>query len=281
MEETIKPGATGAPVDGTTRAAALNIFVGDPNFMMSLARGLLVITAFGQQKRGLSVAQLALRTGLSRAAVRRCVYTLQQLGFATSEDERHFVLTPKTLSLGHAYLSSSPLATLAAPILERVSQELHESCSVATLEGDEIFYVARSKTTSRIMSVDLSVGSRLPAYCTSMGRVLLAALPPQQLESFLSHIKLVKRTSYTVGDVPALREVLRTVGTQGYALIDQELEVGLRSIAVPVYNAQHKVVAALNVGTHSSRISVGDMEKRILPVLRGAADELGVLLTGV
>jgi IclR family transcriptional regulator, pca regulon regulatory protein len=279
MEETTKPSPVTAG-EGPTRAAALNTFVGDPNFMMSLARGLLVITAFGQQKRGLSVAQLALRTGLSRAAVRRCVYTLQQLGFATTEDERHFVLTPKTLSLGHAYLSSSPLATLATPILERVSQELHESCSVATLEGDEIFYVARSKTTSRIMSVDLSVGSRLPAYCTSMGRVLLAALPPQQLEAFLSHAKLVKRTSYTVADAASLRELLRTVGTQGYALIDQELEVGLRSIAVPVYNAQHKVVAALNVGTHSSRVSVGDMEKRIFPVLRAAADELGLLLTG-
>ncbi|MFA9441420.1 IclR family transcriptional regulator C-terminal domain-containing protein [Uliginosibacterium sp. sgz301328] len=276
MEET-ETGAAAAP-EVVSRAAALNAFAGDPNFMMSLARGLLVISAFGQQKRGLSVAQLALRTGLSRAAVRRCVYTLQQLGFASSDDERHFVLTPKTLALGHAYLSSSPLATLAAPILERISAQLHESCSVATLEGEEIFYVARSKTTSRIMSVDLSVGSRLPAYCTSMGRVLLAALSPAQLDAFLGRAKLIKRTAYTVADADALRAVLRQVGTEGYALIDQELEVGLRSIAVPIFNPQHKVIAALNLGTHSSRISVPDMQKRVLPVLRAAADELGLLL---
>lgn len=253
-------------------------YEGDPNFMMSLARGLGVIVAFDQQRRPLTVAQLSHRTGLSRAAARRCVYTLARLGFVHSEDERHFSLSPRILSLGYAYLSSSPLSTLAQPILERVSATLHESSSIATLDGEEIVYLARSKTTRRIMSIDLGVGSRLPAYCTSMGRVLLAALPPAELKPHLQASLLTKRTAHTVTGVARLREVLEDVRRKGYAVVDQELEIGLRSFAVPVRDPRGKVVAALNIGTHSSRYSVAELESKAYPVLRDAAYELGMAL---
>src|SRR5579872_458081 len=142
---------------------------GDPNFMTSLARGLAVIQAFSQCQRELTVSQITAKTGLSRAAVRRCLYTLNKLGFAASNDSRHFHLLPRVLALGHSYISSMPLAAMAQPILENVSHILHESCSIATLDRTDIVYIARANVT-RIMSIDLVVGSRLPAFCTSMGR---------------------------------------------------------------------------------------------------------------
>jgi IclR family pca regulon transcriptional regulator len=273
-----QPTDTSRPPSLSAPSLELDAFAGDPNFMTSLARGLLVITAFGQQQRAMTVAQLSIRTGLSRAAVRRCIYTLAGLGFASSEDGRHYALTPKVLSLGHAYLSSSPLATLAQPVLNRISERVQESSSAATLEGDEILYITRSKSDTHIMSVDLGVGSRLPAYCTSMGRVMLAALPPAQLDEWLAAARLVKRTAHTVSDAEGLRTVLAEVRANGYAIVDQELEVGLRSIAVPVFNREGRAVTALNISSHSSRMPIADMQSRLLPVLREAAQELQNLL---
>jgi len=250
---------------------------GDPNFMTSLARGLLVIQAFSQQKLQLSISQLSKRTGLSRASVRRCLYTLSKLGFAGTDDSRNFYLRPRVLSLGHAYLSSMPLATAAQPILEHLSQILHESCSIALLDDIEIVYVARANVT-RIMAIDLGVGTRLPAFCTSMGRVLLANLPADQLESLLPRIEFTRYTDRTVTSIERLRQALTTVRREGYAIIDQELEVGLRSMAVPVQNPSGRVVAAINVGAHGQRVSVQDMQTRFLPYLRAAAHELCPLL---
>src|SRR5579859_3986623 len=158
-----------------TVSAQIDAHGGDPNFMTSLARGLAVIQAFSQRQRELTVSQISVKTGFSRAAVRRCLYTLGKLGFAASDDGRHFYLRPRVLALGHSYISSMPLAAMAQPILENVSHILHESCSIATLDRTEIIYIARANVT-RIMSIDLGVGSRLPAFCTSMGRVLMAEL---------------------------------------------------------------------------------------------------------
>src|SRR5262249_39344050 len=163
---------------------------GDPNFMTSLARGLAVIRGFSQQRRRMSIAQLSLRTGIPRAAVRRCLYTLGKLGYVSSEDGRMFALKPQILSLGHAYLSSVPLVMAAQPILDQVSEAIHESCSLAILDGEEILYVARSTASTRIMSIDLGVGSRLPAHCTSMGRVLLAGMDEPEFATFLRRVKL-------------------------------------------------------------------------------------------
>lgn len=261
-----------------TPAAEIQALSGDPNFMTSLARGLAVIRAFSQQKRRLAVSQISQKTGIPRAAVRRCLYTLSQLGYVSSDDGRTFALRPKILALGHAYLSSTPLATSAQPILDHVTGVLHESCSIAILDGEDILYTARSTTTKRIMSLDLGVGSRLPAFCTSMGRVLLAGLEPGELNTFLARAKLTPFTNRTVASPSELKQVLDEVRRMGYAIVDQELEIGLRSIAVPVRDPTGKVVAAINIGTQSSRVPISEMETKFLPRLRDAAEELGMLL---
>ncbi|HEV1992975.1 MAG TPA: IclR family transcriptional regulator C-terminal domain-containing protein [Candidatus Acidoferrum sp.] len=250
---------------------------GDPNFMTSLARGLAVIQAFSQTKRQQTVSQISSKTGFSRAAVRRCLYTLAKLGFAGSDDNRHFHLRPRVLTLGHSYISSMPLAVAAQPVLEHVSHVLHESCSIATLDGPEIVYIARA-TVTRIMSIDLGVGSRLPAFCTSMGRILLADLPPEKLEELLASIEFTRYTERTVTSVEKLRQILRIVQRNGYSVIDQELEYGLRSMAVPIRNPTGKVVAALNVGAHAQRVSLQDLLMRFLPHLKAAAQELCMFL---
>ena len=257
--------------------ASLDEFHGDPNFMMSLARGLLVIQAFSERRLQLSISQLSKRTTLSRASVRRCLHTLSKLGFAGTDDGRSFYLRPRVLALGHSYLSSMPLATAAQPILEHLSQILHESCSIALLDGTEIVYVARAHVT-RIMAIDLGVGTRLPAFCTSMGRVLLANLPPDELETVLPKIAFTRYTDRTVSSVEKLRQVLVTVRREGHAIIDQELELGLRSMAVPVRNPAGRVVAAINVGAHGQRVSIQDMRTRFLPYLHAAAQELCLML---
>jgi IclR family transcriptional regulator, pca regulon regulatory protein len=261
-----------------TPASEIDALTGDPNFMTSLARGIAVVRAFSQQRRHLTIAQLSQRTALPRAAVRRCLYTLQKLGYVSSEDGRGYSLRPKVLALGHAYLSSTPLATMAQPLLDTISDRLHESSSMAVLEGDEILYVARSTTTTRLMSIDLGLGSRLPAYCSSMGRVLLAQLAAKELDAYLSRVSLVKLTHRTVSTGGELKRVLAAVRRQDYAVVDQELELGLRSIAVPVKDASGRSIAAINVGTQSARVSVAEMESKFLPALRSAASELGMLL---
>jgi IclR family pca regulon transcriptional regulator len=258
-------------------SAQIDAFSGDPNFMTSLARGLAVIQVFSTHRHRLTIAHVSNKTGFSRAAVRRCLYTLAQLGFAGSDDGRLFFLRPRVLALGHSYISSMPLSAAAQPVLEHVSRLLHESCSIAALDGSDIVYIAREDVT-RIMSIDLAVGSRLPAYCTSMGRVLLANLPPDELESYLKSVKLVRRTDRTIVNADRLRQVLRLVRRNGYSIVDQELEHGLRSLAVPIANPDGKVTAALNVGTHAQRVSIRRLIDKFLPHLQDAAQELTMLL---
>ena len=260
-----------------TPSVALDEFAGDPNFMTSLARGLLVIQSFSPQTPQMTISQLSVKTGLSRAAVRRCLYTLSKLGFAGIEDGSRYALRPRMLTLSNTYSASNSLSTAAQPILERMSANLHESFSVATLDGDEIVYIARS-TVSRVMSDDLHIGSRLPAYCTSMGRVLLAYLPAEQLDQYLDRVELIAHTARTVSSIEKLRTALRNVRRHGYALVDQEYEIGLRSLAVPVYSPTGRVVATINLSGSAPRISVYEMQTRFLPHLRTAAAELGAFL---
>ena len=261
-----------------TPASALDVYSGDPNFMTSLARGLIVIQAFTQQSPQMTISQLSVKTGLSRAAVRRCLYTLTKLGFAGAEDGSRYGLRPRMLTLSHSYTASSTLSTAAQPILERMSSGLRESFSVATLDGEDIVYIARTTVDRVMVAVDLHIGSRLPAYCTSMGRVLLAYLSPEKLEQYLAKVELIPRTTRTITTVDKLRIALRNVRRTGYALVDQELEVGLRSLAVPVYAPSGRVVATLNLSGHAPRMPVYDMQTRFLPHLRNAANELGVFL---
>jgi IclR family pca regulon transcriptional regulator len=272
------PWADARAATALSAAEEIELMSGDPNFMTSLARGLAVIRGFTQQKRSLTISQLSQRTGIPRAAVRRCLYTLSRLGLVGSEDGKTFALRPKILGLGHAYLSSTTLASSAQPLLDRVSDLLHESSSIALLDGDEILYVARSSTTRRIMSVDLGIGTRLPAYCTSMGRVLLAHLAPAERDAYFGRVTLVAHTSKTQIAPDKLRRDLDAVVRSGYAIVDQELELGLRSIAVPVRDLAGKVVAAMNISTQASRISVTELERKFLPKLELAARELGAAL---
>jgi len=258
-------------------AAKLDQFIGDPNFMTSLARGLTVIQAFSPQSLHLSISQLSKRTGLPRASVRRCLHTLSKLGFAGSDDGRTFYLLSRVLPLGHSYLSSLPLSTVAQPVLERLSHILHESSSIAILDGIEIVYIARANVT-RIVAIDLGVGTRLPAFCTSIGRVLLANLPAEEMEALLPRIEFSRYTDRTLTSVEQLRRALLSVRRDGYAIVDEELEVGLRSMAVPVQNRTGRVIAAINSGVNGQRVSVQDMQTRFLPYLRAAAQELCLLL---
>jgi IclR family pca regulon transcriptional regulator len=241
--------------------------------MLSLARGLSVIRAFGEGRPRLSIAEVARETGLSRAAARRCLYTLTALGYARAE-AGGYELTPAVLTLGYSYLGSAAVARVAQPVLERVSEQLHESCSLAVLDGEEIVYVARA-ATRRILSIGLSVGSRLPAACTSMGRVLVAHGDEAALARFVARARLPRHTPYTITDRAQLRAELARVRAQGYAFVDQELEIGLRSLAVPVRRTDGTVVAAMNVGVHVGRADRAALLRDVLPVLRAAAGEIG------
>jgi IclR family pca regulon transcriptional regulator len=248
----------------------------DPSFMTSLARGLAVVRAFSDQRRSLTIAQISNKTGIPRAAVRRCLYTLKQLGYADSE-ANNFFLKPKILSLGYSYLSSTPLAVSAQPVLNHISRTLNESCSLAVLDDNEVLYVARS-ATSRIMSVSLNTGSRLPAYCTSLGRVMLANLDEETVDAYLEEVKLRAYTECTVVSQERLKEILAAIREADFAIVEEELEVGLRSIAVPVRGASGAVYAALNIGAQATRVSARQLEEDFLPVLRQGALELSVLL---
>ena len=249
---------------------------GDADYMLSLARGLSVIRAFGQGQPSLSIADVARLTGLSRAAARRCLYTLSVLGYAAQVDGR-YELTPRILSLGSAYLGSSLVARVAQPVLERVSEKLRESSSLAVLDDQDIVYVARA-ATHRILSIGLSVGSRLPAAATSMGRVLIAFADEAERARYLGRAKLVRHTPHTIVDKTKLRAEFDRVRAAGYAMVDQELEIGLRSLAVPVRRQDGVVVAAINVGVHAGRVDAKVLIRDYLPVLQRAADEIGLAI---
>ncbi|HEL4259513.1 helix-turn-helix domain-containing protein [Stenotrophomonas maltophilia] len=249
---------------------------GDPDFMTSLGRGLAVLSVFSQHPREVTMSQISTDTGISRAAVRRVLYTLEKLGYV-GEQGRGYVLLPRVLGMGGAYVASSSMTAAAQPVLDALRDDVHESCSLGVLDGDDILYVARAETV-RIMSIGLRAGSRLPAYCTSMGRVLLAALPRDTLEGYLERNPLRPRTERTITRMDDFLDTLEKVRREGVSLVDQELEIGLRSIAVPVRSRSGDVIGALNIGTQAGRIGLGVMQTQLLPRLREAAQRLGTLL---
>ncbi|HEX4811379.1 MAG TPA: IclR family transcriptional regulator C-terminal domain-containing protein [Nonomuraea sp.] len=247
--------------------------------VQSLARGLAVIRAFSAAAPALTLSEVARTTGLTRAAARRFLLTLTDLGYVRS-DGRRFSLTPRVLELGYAYLSSLSLPDVADPHLERLVAEVRESASVAVLDGEDVVYVARV-ATSRIMRVTINIGTRFPAYCTSMGRVLLAALPAGDLEAYLEGTALRRLTSRTIVLPSALRAELERVRARGWAMVDQELEEGLRSIAAPVRDRSGRTVAAVNVSTHASRTTPQHMERDLLPPLLSTAAGIEADLTAL
>jgi IclR family transcriptional regulator, pca regulon regulatory protein len=237
--------------------------------VQSLERGLAVIRAFDAEHRELTLSDVARATGLTRATARRFLHTLVGLGYMTASEGR-FSLRPSVLELGYPYLSSLSLPELAPPHMERLVAEVNESSSISVLDDTDIVYVVRVPTR-RIMSITLSVGSRLPSYCTSMGRVLLAGLPDSELGGLLERIELRQLTPRTITEVDKLRQVLARVRQRGYALTDQELEAGLRSIAVPIRDGTGAVTAALNVSVHASRATAAALKRDVLPLLLDTA----------
>jgi len=258
-------------------AATIAHFDDDPDFVTALARGLAVLLTLSDKKRRMSIAQVSHRTGIPRAAARRSLHTLEKLGFVAADDARHFFLRPRVLSFSHAYLSASPLAVLAQPILDRLGESLREACSLAILDGDEIVYLARS-ASSRIMSPSLNVGRRLPAYCTSIGQVLLAYLAPEEFATYLAHVRFHPYTEHTLKNADHLRDVLDAVRTSGYAFASQQMEPRLCTIAVPVRDSGGHYVAGMNVILQGRLLSASDMADQFYRPLHEAAMELGSLL---
>nr|WP_187361160.1 IclR family transcriptional regulator C-terminal domain-containing protein [Phytoactinopolyspora mesophila] len=237
--------------------------------VQSLARGLAVIRAFDAAHPQLTLSEVARETGLTRAAARRFLHTLVDLGYVRT-DGRLFALTPRVLELGYSYLSSLTLPEVAQPHLERLVADVQESASVAVLDDTDVVYVARV-ATSRIMRVTINIGTRFPAHATSMGRVLLAGLPKAELDEYLNRAELRKYTSHTITAPASLRTELDRVRAQGWAYVDQELEEGLRSIAAPIRNSAGHVVAAVNMSSHASRTSMDSARRDLLPALLATA----------
>ena len=257
--------------------AEIDALTGDPNFMTSLARGLAVIKAFTEQRRKLTIAQVSQRTGIPRAAARRCLYTLERMGYVDSATHT-YALRPKILALGHAYLSSTPLAVSAQPVLDRVRSAVNESCSLAILDGDEILYLARS-AASRIIAVTAQRRQPAPRVLHRDGpRRCSRICPSGELDAYLARVELRPYVDRTVTSPEKLRQLLDAAREAGYAVVDQELEVGLRSIAVTVRGASGAVVAAINVSVHAAHATVRQMELRFLPHLQAAGEELGARL---
>jgi IclR family pca regulon transcriptional regulator len=240
--------------------------------VQSLDRGLAVIRAFGPDREKLSLSEVARATGLTRAAARRFLLTLVKLGYMRS-DGREFSLRPRVLELGYAYLSGLALPEVAAPHLEELVARLHESSSISVLDGHHVVYVARVPT-KRIMTVAISVGTRFPLYATSMGRVLLAAMSEEELERYLAEAVFESFTGRTVTDPDRLRTIVHEVARQGYAIVDQELEEGLRAVAAPIRGSADVGTASINVSAHASRVSLAVMRSEILPALLRTASQI-------
>jgi IclR family pca regulon transcriptional regulator len=241
-------------------------------FVRSVDRAFSVVRAFGRDSPTLTLSQVAARTGLTRASARRFLLTLQSLGYIGSED-RQFFLRPRILDLGFAYLSSVPVFEIVEAHMEPMVQQVQESSSASVLDGTDVIYTVRV-STKRIMSVQIEVGTRLPAYATSMGRVLLAALGPDQLASYFHQAKMQQLTPTTVTNEQRLRSALDQVREQGWCLLDQELEVGVRSVAVPLHDSAGRVFAAMNISTNATRVPTERLLGEYLPLLRGTADAI-------
>lgn len=234
--------------------------------VQSLERGLAVIRAFHADAPELTLSDVARATGLTRAAARRFLLTLVDLGYVRT-DGKHFSLTARVLDLGYAFLSSQGLAEIAQPHLEQLSAEVGESSSLSVLDGGDVVYIARS-AVSRIMAVSINIGTRFPAHATSMGHVLLAGLPEPELAEYLRATRLDPLTARTITEPERLRAEVDRVREQGWAIVDQELEQGLRSVAAPVHDARGAIIAAVNVSTHASRTGLDVLRADVRPALQ-------------
>ncbi|WP_218776024.1 IclR family transcriptional regulator C-terminal domain-containing protein [Sphingomonas sp. TZW2008] len=244
----------------------------DRDYVASLARGLEVICAFTRDKPTMTLSDVAKATGMSRATARRLLLTLVREGYAEKR-ERDFSLRPKVLQLGYSALASVGILDVVQPVMNALSQRTQESIYTAVLTGDDVTYLARS-TPDRVISVSINIGNRLPAYAVSTGRVLLAGESDAALERYFARLTLEKHTTNTVRTIKQLRAVIEETRELGYSLVDEELEVGVRSLSVPIYDAAGHVIAALNACCPSMRFPVEDMREKLVPELRAAAKSI-------
>jgi len=247
-------------------------FENTPDYVQSLHRGLDVICAFGRGQAAMTLSDLAERTGLSRAVVRRLLLTLEHLGYVAKQG-RLFSLAPRILELGYGYLSTLTIAKLALPFMEEVARDINESCSLSVLDGHDIVYVQRV-SVRKVMTVSLGVGARLPAYCASMGRVLVAGLDDEARVRWLRGLKPRALTQFTLTDKTTLQKELQRVRAQGFAYVEQELEEGLCALAVPVSDGRGATVAALNAGMPFRAGARARALNEVLPALRAAARQI-------
>ncbi|PJM68630.1 IclR family transcriptional regulator domain-containing protein [Achromobacter ruhlandii] len=249
---------------------------GDPDYMLTLARGLHVIRAFGTRRHPQTAAARARCAGLPRAVVQRCLHTLILLGIA-EQHGRQYILTPRILGLGYAYFSSTPFVSLAQPVLEELSASVNETCALAIMEGHEMLYLARSEV-NRLLATSMGLGSRLPAYCTSIGRVLLAQLSEPALARYFAAIELQPYTEFTITTEARLRAELARIREQDYAVVDQELELNVRAISVPVRSASGKACGAVNVSVKAARVPLERLTGEFLAPMRQAVARIGEFL---
>ncbi len=242
------------------------------DFVRALDRGLAVIRAFADTKRELTLAEVAEQTGLSRPTARRFLSTLDALGYVEYTG-RTYRLLPRVLDLGYSYMHSFGLPDLVQPFVEALNARLQEACSVAVLDRDSIVYIARANS-QRIMTISLRVGTRLGVDGSSLGRVLLAGLPPEELDEHLRAYPRRKLTPRTVVDEDELRRALDTVREQGWAFVDEEIEEGVRTLAAPIRNADGRTIAALNIATHTSRVPISRLMEEFLPLLLETRDRI-------
>lgn len=250
-----------------------------PDYVQSLGRGLAVIRSFDAEHPRRTLSDVAKATDLTRATARRFLLTLVELGYVRS-DGALFWLTPRVLELGYSYLSSITLPDVAGPHLESLAKQVHESTSVSILDGADVVYIARVPV-SRIMTVSINIGTRFPAYATSMGRVLVAGLSDTELDDYLATITLAPLTGRTIITVDGLRKELAKVRADGYCVVDQELEEGLRSLAAPIRDHTGTVIAAVNISTQAARYSAAAVRKDLLPPLLATAEAIHLDLTRV
>ena len=242
----------------------------DRDFVTALASGLDVIMAFDDTHPRMTLSEVAERTGMNRAKARRFLLTLHSLGYVR-KTQRYFELTPRVLQLGYSYLASNSYRNVIQKYLEEITDQCGESSSLGVLDGDDVIYVARSSAPHRLMAITLSVGTRLPAAYTSMGRVLLAQLTETELDAYLERISLERHTAKTITDKGELKACIETVRHEGYAITDQELDSGLRSLAVPAFDANGRLLGAINISTNAARVDLKTLTGEYLPLLQDKA----------
>lgn len=250
---------------------------GDRDFVGALASGLQVLQAFGSDCPRMTLSEVAARTAMDRAKARRFLLTLHALGYI-HRDGRLFELTPRVLQLGYAYQSSNQHRDVIQHYLQNITAELGESSSLTVLDNDEVVYVLRSAAPHRLMGITLSVGTRLPAAYTSMGRVLLGQLPEAELQAFLDRVQPEAHTPSSVTTRAELQERIVQAREQGYAVLDQELDLALRSVAVPVFANNGDLLGAINISTNAARVSMEVLTQNYLPKLQALADTVRSLV---